>query len=236
MRNQTDLNKVKDMANIFSNMDVVASDCSFVVQHPIYEYPVVAVGFSDYDNGVQIVNILESEENLNKARQATRETIAKAEDIFSVYFVIRKSYRMTFLKYIHSYLSLEDFSKLLNYAWISSENPNTDVNVNIRTVLSWFKKADKKQLMNEEDYEVYNNLPEYVTLYRGVGIKSKRKGLSWTDDIEIAKWFANRFQSNGYILTAKVHKSKILAYFSDRNESEYIVDVYSIDVERLEVE
>ena len=76
--------------------------------------------------------------------------------------------------------------------------------------------------MSEEEFTIYENLPEILTVYRGVGVGGVRDGLSWTRDINMAIWFANRFNGKngktGYVLSAEIHKEDILAYFSKEDE------------------
>jgi hypothetical protein len=67
------------------------------------------------------------------------------------------------------------------------------------------------------------------TLYRGVaGVGSYRRerGLSWTSDREIARWFAVRYSeylANPAIVTATFREDQILAFVNDRKESEFAV-------------
>lgn len=69
-----------------------------------------------------------------------------------------------------------------------------------------------------------NSLPEKVKIYRGLGSKSRRDGISWTLSKEKAEWFATRFKDNGEVLTAEANKSDILAFLNGRNEQEIIIN------------
>ena len=227
MRKVSDLEKVKRIADMFLHIPAEPSKFGgLVVIHPIFES-----GFVPYisSSGEQkIINILESKENLYLITNEYARRINAARTVFEVYFIIRKSYRLTFLKHIKSYLSLTDFSKLLADAWVSSENPNQDANVSIKTLISWFQQADKKVLMEEEDYKVYEQLPEKITVYRGVAVGRNPSGLSWTQNLSTAKWFANRFSNDsekGYVLKAVINKAQALAYFNRRNEDEVVANV-----------
>lgn len=70
-------------------------------------------------------------------------------------------------------------------------------------------KEDKEALEKEKG--------KTVTIYRGIASKSDEQGLSWTTDKKIAVFFANRFQSQGYILEGKVLVEDILTAI-DREE------------------
>jgi Cys-tRNA synthase (O-phospho-L-seryl-tRNA:Cys-tRNA synthase) len=79
--------------------------------------------------------------------------------------------------------------------------------------------------MTEEDYEVYQSLPETFTIYRGVAVGRNPKGLSWTQNLETARWFAHRFDredKKGYIQMGMAKKEDVLAYFNTRNEDEIV--------------
>lgn len=173
--------------------------------------------------------ILTNSEDYNEWESKLFNLIDRTESAIKLFFLINKPYLLTTLKLIKPYLSLADFSNILSYAWTSSENPNKDVNVNINTLIKWFKEADKLSLMDKEEYITYQNLPNELVLYRGISTKSNPKGISWTRNLETAKWFANRFSaSNNYILKAKVTKKDMLCYFNSRNEDEVIINTKNI--------
>lgn len=177
---------------------------------------------------------LTNPEDYNEWEDKLFNLIDRTESVIKLFFLLNKPYLLTALKFVKPYLSLADFSNILSYAWTSSENPNKDVNVNINTLIKWFKEADKLSLMDKEEYITYQNLPNELVLYRGISTKSNPKGISWTRNLETAKWFANRFSaSNNYILKAKVTKKDILCYFNSRNEDEVIINTKNIKVEKI---
>lgn len=226
MKKQSDIQSVKSVALAFLNLPVEETDFSpIVVMHPIFENGFVGVKI---DGEYTMVNILESEENLNIAKKVWEDNIKRANSIMQVYAFMRKSYRLTFLKYIEPYLSKKDMAELLADAWVSSENPNQDVNVSIPMLTKWFRKADKRSLMVSEDYKVYTDLePEFV-VYRGVAVGRNPDGLSWTMNYDKAEWFANRFTSHGqeagYVFKAIAKKEDVLAYFNTRGEEEIVIN------------
>lgn len=237
MTKQSDLKLVKSMAIAFLHLPVEETEFSpIVVMHPIFENGFVGIK----ENGkFKMVNIMESEAELEKARKQWKININNAKDVFQVYAFMRKSYRLTFLRHIEMYLSEKDFSELLADAWVSSENPNQDVNVNIATLTKWFKRANKRLLMVEEDYEVYNNLEPEIKVYRGVAVGRNPKGLSWTMNYDKAAWFANRFNTSdkkGYIQEATIKKENVLAYFNTRDEEEIVANIKDMtDIKRIEL-
>lgn len=76
----------------------------------------------------------------------------------------------------------------------------------------------------------HNITDDYINIYRGQTIESTplQKSLSWTLSKDTAKWFANRFNSNGVVYQGKVHIKNILMYTNDRSENEVLVDFKDI--------
>lgn len=213
---KTNIEKLKETLNLFLMLEVEKIDAMpFMVQHPIFEYSVL------YDEERNPISILEPE-GLEKIRKQTRKKIEQCKSASQCMMIMRKSYYLTFLKFTKEYLSNEDFSKLLAFAWVSSEAPNNDVNVSQAEILKWFNNAEKEKLMREEDFCTYTELPGRITVYRGIGTKSRENGISWTLDKEKATWFARRF-SEGYVIQGTVEKKDILAFFNDRKEKEVII-------------
>ncbi len=148
-----------------------------------------------------------------------------------------KPYALTFLKFAEHHLSREDFSNILSDAWIRSENPNEDPNVDTGKLVSMFKNADRDILMDEDELNELELLDDEVTVYRGVTPYNEKniKAMSWTLSYETASWFANRFKQDGTVYEATIDKAHILALFNGRNESEVIVEPeYLTDIEEAE--
>lgn len=227
--NKTNLEAVKDVAISFLYMPVEETDFSpIVVMHPIFETGLIAI---DIDGKYKIVNIVENRKNLNIAIKRYGERIKNCKDVTGIYLIIRKSYRLTFLKFCENYLSIHDFSELLADAWVSSENPNQDANCSIPLLTKWFKKSDKRILMNDKDYKKYSNLPDTFTIYRGIAVGRNPDGLSWTNNYNNARWFAHRFDigdKKGYIKVATAHKKDVLAYFNTRDENEIVININTL--------
>ena len=232
MRKTTNLNSLKELANAFLHLEPVFNkDVPFIITHPYIESLVT----SDLKGGLLDIRIPDQWEKLI---QTYSDQITKANSIEDIMYRMRLPYHFAFLKYAKQYMSKKDFDKWLGTTWTSSENPNQDKNVTINQFITWFKAADKKLLMEEEDYKVYAELPEEITIYRGVAVgRAKQKGLSWTCNIDTARWFSKRFDTDkkkGYILKAKIKKSDVFAYFNTRNEDEILCNSKNIyDIERI---
>jgi len=155
--------------------------------------------------------------------------VMECPDLTRVYMFWRAPYKLTFMKYCGEYLSDKDYAEYLADAWVTEENPNMDANVTRKEALAMFRSCKKHHLMTKEDLEVWKNIPETITLYRGVCKGHIALGLSWTDDREKAEWFRNRFNTDGVegkLLSVKANRKDIIAYFNTRSEKEMLLDVF----------
>lgn len=238
---KTDLAAVKQKAKTFLYLSVEETEFSpVVVQHPIFESGYFAIPTKEKTSeGIipGILDIVHSPDDLAKARAFVKDKIESAETIMQVYLIIRAPYHLVFLKYIKDYITREDFSELLADAWTSTEDPNNDVNVTLSVATRWFRAADKAILMDPEELKVFESFQNDMKVYRGVALGRNPKGLSWTDNIDKAAWFAHRFDTDGrsgYIQTATVSRDRMLAYFLRRGEYELVVDTKGLDIEILQ--
>lgn len=212
----TNLQELKYVSKALLRVPI--EECEFSPAVVIHPYTNSGITFIDN----KVVNLLE-EDGFNAYCDKMSELIDAATSPMDLMVLLQSQYAMTWLKYGKEYLSKEDFSKLLGIAWVNCENANMDKNVPISESVNWFKAAKKDALMDEEEYEVYKEIPERITLYRGVARGRVEKGMSWTDSREKAEWFSRRFGNEGYLLKMEARKEDVLAYFSRRNESEYLV-------------
>lgn len=218
----TDLEKIKSMTIALYDM-VKIEDCGLglgITQHPF-------VGNMFFYDGKELIQ-LDNKENLKLCRDKYVEMINNS-GLTRIYTMVRSPYKMLWFSLCEEFMSDEDYGNLLQDSWISQDNPNQDVNVSRKECVKLFKKANKRYLMEESDYEYYERLPEVITVYRGVGIGREKFGLSWTDSTVQAEWFKDRFNRNGkegYLLKAEISKKDVLAYFA--HEQELVVDVFKI--------
>ena len=84
---------------------------------------------------------------------------------------------------------------------------------------------------NYKDYTVYNNLPDKVTVYRGVQEKDHAKGFNWSLSKKVATRFATdiAYKKEGIVCETTVDKKDIIAYTDQRNEKEIILDYKKLD-------
>lgn len=217
---KTQMEKVKIVAKSLLHIEAtVDKKFPFIVQHPIFEYTTLHIDGNFVD--------VSTKEGFDVAVKWYTKRIDEIESLYMFFTIIRKPYYLCFLKYAKQYLSNVDFSKMLAEAWTEAESPNDDLNVPIKTSAKWFKEADKKLLMNESEYQTYSGMSNSFTVYRGVTPGHNPDGMSWTTDFEEASWFANRY-GEGYVIKGVVRKEHVLAYFSRRDEEEYVIEASNV--------
>lgn len=218
----TNLGKVRFVAEAFLDVDICETKVPFVASHPFTSsWAAPAIG------EMKLLD-LHNEEEQKIWRESLRKEIKKSS-LFQIFMMLNKPYILQFLTYIEEYLSDEDLGEVLGSWWTHVEQISLDKSLTGDKLVKMFKRADKTKLMDEDDRKVYEELPDMVTIYRGVTSYNKKatKAFSWTLDRKVAEWFANRFDTGtGEIWTMTVPKERILCSFAGRGESEVIVNLY----------
>jgi hypothetical protein len=159
------------------------------------------------------------------------DLLSQRTDIESIFILANKG-ELIFLVYLlRNLLSPEEYGRLFVEQWNYSENPGGIFGKN--TPELW-EGIPRNFMMKEEEMKVYNELPDIVTIYRGLIPKSfskRRKqiirGFSWTLDKDKAKWFALRYtfdDNESLLVTATILKEHIAFYCNDREEQEVVVN------------
>ena len=228
----TDLQKIREATELLLLVPFsIIEDIPFFVSHPIFDTTTVYLKRCDNE---RYYNLLDADD-YRIIIDEYRERIMNAS-VLGCYMIMRTAYKLTWVKYCRDYLSEKDLAHYVAQAWVEQENPNQDVNCPIPYLTKLFKSCNKKYLMTEKDYQTYQNLPDKITVYRGVGVNRNPNGLSWTPNLEVAEWFAQRFNSKdkkGYVQTAVISKDKVLAYFNTRNEDEIVCRIPKKDIKVL---
>lgn len=125
--------------------------------------------------------------------------------------------------------------RMVAYCYTSSSFAHTDESIILKYLTD--TRPEKENLMDEEEREFFNNLPDEVTIYRGCTkeeIKSGKFRMSWTLDRKIAEFFAYEYinfsiensldkdKSMYDVVEKTVNKKDLLCYFGDRNEAEVL--------------
>ena len=236
MNSSTNLGEIKKLARMFVYFDIQDTEYSpLIVKHPFTDSGVVAYRIDD--GGIAQADITSDLEALKLWQEEKLRQIKEARTPHEISFMVTKSYSLAFLKYAAPHLSIQDLSEMLADVWVRTESPNNDPNMSKNRLLSLFKKAEPKFLMNEDEYGEFQALNDTVTVYRGVTSHNAKnvKALSWTLNYNTADWFAHRFGEDGTIYEAQIDRSHIYAYFNRRSEHEVIVDPkYLMDISEAE--
>lgn len=226
MRTKTDLDSVKKFAKMLIYLELnQVSDMPMFVNHPYVTSTFVS------KNG-KILNLLSEPDRMIWENDLKR-TIANVNRYDEFATIITKSYRSVFLNETLRYIDNKDLAKYLRKLWISCDYVNVDQVISKSKYVSLFKQADKSALMNGDEIQRISDLPDNVTIYRGVNDITNHPvdGLSWTLDINTANWFANRFakmkECTASVYKATIKKEDILSYFDE--EKEVVVDYKKLE-------
>lgn len=193
--------------------------------HPFFETKLLPI--HNENGNIEFINVMQSEENHKKAIEYYKSLILEADDVYHIIMLMRNADKRTFFLHIKDYLSEKDFSVIWRNIWINTEFQHRDINVSIAQMKKIFKQADMKYMMSDKEIQMFENLPEKVTVYRGFNCDKYYKALSWTTDKEIADRFSKRFNSKGIIFRALIDKKYIYGFFAD--ELEVIVDYNKLE-------
>jgi hypothetical protein len=148
-------------------------------------------------------------------------------------FYHERPYRLAALLRCHEAgLHDEAYWNFVGDVWVDSDN----IWQNIKTWRKIWSQPDPNRAacMDAEEREHYFGLPDSLTVYRGVKLRKAVNGLSWTFDLERAKWFARRWatkEQQSMVAIGTVHKKNILAVFLGRNEKEIVSN--KVNVQRI---
>jgi hypothetical protein len=135
-----------------------------------------------------------------------------------------RPYRVTALKTLLKKRVVQ-FSQLwpvIGWVWYDTEFPNGEADFWRRV----WSSADplKRSAMDPDDLVKFDQLPEEVTVWRGVDCEEATEGMSWTLERDVGVYFANRFRPSTPILAqGRAKKENIAAYFNARKEAEVVI-------------
>ena len=225
---ETDLNKVKEMAIAFLHLTPTVDETfPFFVMHPFFENRISVLPNKNNNKVFQTFDIFKEPEKYNTLLEHVGHRIRACKNVCSIFFMFRKSYRLVFFKYTKQYLSEKDFAEMLKFCWATCESPMNDANVTKKEIVCWFTNANKRFLMNKEEKKIRKSLPQMVEIFRGTRSAAYELGISWTLSREKAEWFAKRFSDYNnefHVYSYWIDKKDILCYINERNEQEVIVD------------
>jgi hypothetical protein len=150
---------------------------------------------------------------------------ARAEDWDQCLLLLPTPYRSwAFQMVIQHEVNDADYWRMLGELWIHSEGSSRARTRYLKLFSS--PRGERDHLMNAGELAHYRALPPTVELYRGA-IPRYARGMSWTQDLEEAAWFAWRHAvlgTRGHLYRATVDRVAVLACFDQRGESEAVID------------
>lgn len=222
---ETDIEAVRLTAELFLDQPVIQNeDFPFIVTHPFASSTMMPYKHDFVD--------ITSADGENKWKEQMRGIIYSSNLYHIVNILMNKPYRLQFLKHAMYSISPQDFGDCLRQAWISTENISMQTAVSSEELIAMFQYADVNTLMDDDELKMFKFMKtkRIVTIYRGVtgyNLMTLPDAMSYTDDIRVAEWFANRYhQDDGQVIKMKIDPNRILAYFTCRNESEVVINPY----------
>ncbi len=138
-----------------------------------------------------------------------------------------------------------DYWSLLRDVYQDAELIMPDLEVWLRLFRA--NRGGRGNLMKGEEHASLARLTEVIEIYRGCGTKEGILGMSWTLNHERAIWFARyscearrRFNfpqfagSSPLLVTGRCKRSDLLAHFSERQESEIVLDPELVEITAVE--
>lgn len=214
-----------------------------VIYHPFIDGEVFLLRAPDEET-YREVHVLDDPEGLAEVREWIRGLIDRADSVDGLLSLISKNYRLNYLEAVKHLLSCDDLAKMLKEIWMTLDGGDFYTLKNAldaESLLETFETCNLEILMGESDYKYYQNLPDKLTIYRGIiddDDEAYINSLSWTLNIDVAVRFANKYRNTygrSHLYRAEIRKPCVFAYFSDRNEETVIVNPYGlIDAEEIE--
>lgn len=169
---------------------------------------------------------------LRRKKEAREEMLTEGSWWQYIFLLYERPYQLDALLEISDQVGDAEFWDLVGDVWKDSENAYEQYDV--WSEVFHFDRACREEMMDAEDQETLAKLPEQIKVYRGAqtsltGEFDAADGFSWTLRRGKAKWFAERFRSvfaehaTAEVLTARVEKKNVIAYFDGRGEREILV-------------
>lgn len=108
-------------------------------------------------------------------------------------------------------------------AWAYTDSENIDECWPLWQTLLNSPRPGRIHMMSSKEQGVLSALPDTLTVFRGGMPGELIRDASWTLDIDVARWFARRFDQPGCVLQGEVNKSDIIAYQEGRGEAEIMI-------------
>jgi len=117
-------------------------------------------------------------------------------------------------------LSKKKYWEVIRWLWTDTENVYEHFNEWLALLLD-FDAKEVRKMMDKEDKETFDSLPDEFTVYRG----GEHEHMSWTLSKEKAEWFRDRYKGlrDCKLFEKRIKKDEVLAYINARSEEEIIL-------------
>ncbi|APH20894.1 hypothetical protein [Clostridium botulinum] len=220
--------EINEFIKTINKLDLDVNDF-YKVEGKLYKYCYLkdTVLVEIYDISEDYFINFKVEEQMKQREEIHKKCIENKEYI-RLFCLIDKPYRLLFYEELFNDIPDEQKYKVFKNIYTSSEYGFNNLSREFLEEIFEYNEVNK----NWFDKDI-------ITIYRGEGDMSTPydEAYSWTIDIDVAKWFAERFNDNGKVYNGKVYKGyirqeDILDYIEDRNEKEILVfpeDVFDVE-------
>jgi hypothetical protein len=235
----TDFKDVSDFEGVFRTLQILASSIPIkimdfgIISHPLLSHSIIHKKAIDWEKVKQDPKTYQDSFIIITGETTPQQKVdiitdllerfkeASKGDIDRLFFYVNKPYRLELLYWSRNYLTRKHYTELLYDIWTDVEFPHQKRR---EEIIEMFDDADLS-ILRDGDKQGFDALPETVTVYRGLqGKKARPRALSWTTDLKVAKWFANRFKHEGKVYQATINKQDIYYYTNAREEKECVVN------------
>ena len=214
-----------DQRELIEYMDLDINNFYKVInkQYP-YCYINKTVFLGIYGINEEVFEKLKVKETILKMEKIHKELI-KNNDYEQLFTWIEKPFRFEWYKKLFDKIPNNQKYEIFKDIYSSSEYGFSNLSREFLNKVFSYNTSEKEWF----DKDI-------ITIYRGEGSKSApyTRAYSWTTDINIAKFFATRYDKEGKIYKGKVRREDILDFLDRRSESEVLIYPENVfDITRL---
>lgn len=144
-----------------------------------------------------------------------------ADSVEALFFSCEKQRMAGYYYLTYRMMSKEDCANAFTIIWPTLFRGAFNRQIPKQETLAILQSVDRNDLMDDDELKAYDNLPDELTIYRGVEEQNPRyiKSFAWTTSIDDAKWYAQRFcfnpeESPHFVYEARIAKKDIFAIWN----------------------
>lgn len=159
-------------------------------------------------------------EHLNRLYQQKQSRVAEAvrdQDWGKIIILHERAHRLNAFLHYQDQMTDREYWSLASEVYVDTENADQNFEIWCEVVTSG--RGGREHFMRPGERKAFKELPAVIPVYRGC-TNSEILDLSWTVDLKVAEWFAQRFDQNGFVLEGKVCKRDVIGFLTRRGEAE----------------